>query len=1347
MPGRISQSPDSTAVVGMFYRLVDRLNALSNNLWTIRGTFNGQSIEILVDSGASSIYCSKKIAGPRKLLSINPMSSVELPDGRQMTTHGVATGQLKMGKYKCHIQAHVIDVLDFDLILGLTWLRTVNPKIDWKTLTLEVKDNVGQTHTILSTLPLPVNKMQEALSLNMISYSGIKRTWKRKTTHLHLMFIRTIEPQSHESSSKMLPDVSDTELQRMLKTYESVFRPVLPDGPPPERVLKHSIDTGDASPINLNAYPLSTLQLQEQAKQVTELLNKGLIRESASPWGFPVVFVRKTDQTWRMCIDYRALNAVTKKNGYPLPRIQDCLDQLSHARYMTKLDLTSGYWQVRLNEPDMHKTAFNTRQGKFEFVAMPFGLTNAPATFQTLMNSILRPYLDKFVIVYLDDIVIYSRSIEKHRTHVKLVLELLHKHFLYAKPSKCILCVQELDFCGHVVGHGKVRPMESKIKVIRDWPQPTNVHEVRSFLGLAAYYRRFIAGFSRISVPLYDLIKESDADVRKQKFRKIIWSAICEQAFVQLKELLTSQPVLALPDDSRPFLIETDASDWAIGCSLLQADENGRTHPVAYDGRKLSTTEFNYPVHEKELLAIKNAIRVWRYYIDNGKETIVLTDHESLKYMQTTKTPSKRLARWIAEFQEYNLRIQYRPGKYAIVPDAISRRPDFLGALRDTQSNVSDDKFQNAMIALLEKGTEPEDPTFREVILSQKDKFAIETSNSSGKLVRILDNGQYAPYIEPLYRADLIERMHNEYGHLGNPGLLGVLEQRGWWHTIQKDVQTYVRFCPNCQVSQRQQLGLERERPLHLASTTIQPFERWALDFIGILPTTPNGNKWIITAIDYATGWPIAKATSDALASTVADFLHDEIFVHYGAPMELLSDNGTNIVGDVVRYYTQQLGLKHRTTTPYHPRTNGKVERFNGLLGSILTRYLMGKPTKLWDQYLSQALFATRVRVHATTKQSPFYLLYGIHPRLPSDENPIRPIEIANPTDSHEKRIAELANARTEANRRTYQKALNATTVRDELVTQTSFKPDDYVLVRHPNPQKFESKWYGPYKVTRCMPLGTYQLADPNDRPLRNLINGQRLLKANVTGDVTKLWSSSAIQAGLKRSNITVEKHSDEVRELLDAVNDSTPTYPELAVMSKTSYQQTQKERTTGQAETLANTAEPSRAHGRVRPRTIMPEASREVSSLKVVEGEINKPVNRTAETVDLSTQASSMERSNSESTSGTTDLPVDALDVEDVPAEVEDMSASDTIIVQQPPVTSNGMPVQISARTSQPTVNEAVEDAERPSTPQQVKHMDKTSKEKRLKRGHDWKPRTHGLERANTSYSLRKKPPPKDYT
>ena len=267
-------------------------------------------------------------------------------------------------------------------------------------------------------------------------------------------------------------------MQALLKSFVTVFRHNLPDQPPPKRESEHTINTGTAAPINLNAYPLSPIKLDEQTKQVEELLRKGLIRESASPWGFPVLFVQKSDRTWRMCIDYRTLNAVTVRNGYPLPRIQECLDRLSKAKVLSKLDLTSGYWQVRVAEADIPKTVFNTRQDKFKFTAMPFGLTNAPATFQTMMNGILRPYLDKFVIVYLDDIVIYSDNLWEHQEHLRTILEILKEHVLYAKPSKCVIAVPSLEFCGHIVGNGSIKPTRDKVAIIEQWPTPENVHHV-----------------------------------------------------------------------------------------------------------------------------------------------------------------------------------------------------------------------------------------------------------------------------------------------------------------------------------------------------------------------------------------------------------------------------------------------------------------------------------------------------------------------------------------------------------------------------------------------------------------------------------------------------------------------------------------------------------------------------------------------------------------------------------------------------------------------------------------------------------------------------------------------------
>ena len=609
------------------FELVERINALSSlhsNLCILRGSIYTAGTEIpvrvLVDSGAEREYLALEIADllDRSSYSTSHANYVLLPNNERMKIYGSATIDLGLGTYRTTLDTQVINLPDFDVILGLRWLRETNPRIDWKHLRIDL-DGEGQTHSIVPDAPYPtvsLNYIPEEAD-KFISYHGCKKPLLRPGKDppvAHLMVVREISTQEQlgEPEPDLMKSLSphlNRNLRKVLRKYAKTFRNDLPDKPPPPRQPDHTIETGDAKPVNLNAYPLSPTQLDEQAKQVNDLLRKGLIRESTSPWGFPVLFVKKPDGLWRMCIDYRALNAVTVRNGYSLPRIQECLDRLGRAKYMTKLDLTSGYWQVRVADKDIEKTAFNTRQGKFEFIAMPFGLTNAPATFQAMMNKILRSFLDKFVIVYLDDIVIYSNSLDEHVTHVEQVLEALAQHYLYAKPSKCVFAAEEIEFCGHIVGSGKVKPTHDKLAAILSWPIPRTVHEVRQFLGLASYYRKFVRGFARIATPLFDLLKEGDAELRKRKHRLIAWTAQCTVAFETLKEKLTTAPVLTQPDILKPFAIETDASEWAIGCSLLQVGEDGKWHPVAYDGRKLSGAELNYPVHEKELLAIKHALR------------------------------------------------------------------------------------------------------------------------------------------------------------------------------------------------------------------------------------------------------------------------------------------------------------------------------------------------------------------------------------------------------------------------------------------------------------------------------------------------------------------------------------------------------------------------------------------------------------------------------------------------------------------------------------------------------------------------------------------------------------------
>jgi transposase InsO family protein len=445
-------------------------------------------------------------------------------------------------------------------------------------------------------------------------------------------------------------------------------------------------------------------------------------------------------------------------------------------------------------------------------------------------------------------------------------------------------------------------------------------------------------------------------------------------------------------------------------------------------------------VHEKELLAIKEALRSWRVYVENGLPVTIYTDHESLKYLKTMRNPSKRLARWLDEFGEHDLDIRYRKGSEAIIPDAISRRPDFLEAGPRNRAyiamikGVDEEEWTEAMIAYLRDGSQPPE-SIRNDIFENAVHFEL---GKDDELLRFLEDGR-APYVPQIFRADFLDRMHTEYGHLGYPGLLGVVGPRGWWHSLEKDIKGYAYYCEKCQMAQPSHPNQERELPHTLASPHIRIFERWAIDLIGILSLTPNKNKWILTATEYVTGWPVAVALPNAKEETVAQAIHDQIAMVYGPPQELLSDNGANLIGKVMRHYLKLFRSRYRVTSPYHPRTNGKVERFNGLLGIIFTKYLVNKPTALWDLYLPQALFACRVRIHATSRKSPYFLLFGVEPRLFEDDNPLRPGDLPIADDDIDSRITNLQHARLIANEMLVEKAIKAQKMRRELVTLTSF--------------------------------------------------------------------------------------------------------------------------------------------------------------------------------------------------------------------------------------------------------------------------------------------------------------------
>ncbi|KAG2190799.1 hypothetical protein INT47_010346 [Mucor saturninus] len=881
---------------------------------------------------------------------------------------------------------------------------------------------------------------------------------------------------------------------------------------------------------------MSPRELDELKRQLKELLDLGLIRPSSSPWGAPILFVKKKNGEMRMCVDYRALNKVTIRNNHPLPRIDECLERLKGANHFTSLDLRSGYHQVRIQQSDVPKTAFNTRYGQYEFLVLPFGLTNAPPTFQHLMNKVLGDCLDDFALVYLDDILIFSKTPEEHEKHVRHVLNRLREAKLIANQKKCEFNKKELTFLGFQVSAKGILPSPDKIKTIQDWTPPNNVQEVRQFIGLAQHYRRFIPGFAGIAAPLTDLTKGVGP-----KKRPIVWTDVCQTSFDILKDKLSSAPVLLAPDMDKPFRIETDASDFGVGAVLLQEDEEGVWKPLAYESKKLSTAERSYPAQERELLGILHALRTWRCMIE-GKPFTVFTDHLPLKYFRSQVKPTPRLVRWIAEFELYDPIIQYKPGKENGVPDVLSRldgpesnvsevesmEPDYLYAM-PTSDTADWPKFY----------ARPDNEWPEEIkdLLSKQRKNFVVRDQKVFRLVKASDKVQEIRFALFAKRADLVNSFHTGFGHAGETTVYDLMKKRWWWPGMRSQIQEWLTKCPECQ------LASNAERNVHHAPMIpldVPPaFSRWHLDFIGELPTTAQGNRWILVAVDYATNWPIARAVPDATGEAIAKFLYEEIVMRFGCPDEILTDRGPNFMSQILAYYIKKIKLHHKLTSAFHPRTNGKCERLNGILKQMLRKYVNGAIHR-WDEYLESALFACRIRKHRTTGFSPFFLTYGREPRLPGDF--LRPsLDSSLPedpqvlADSSLPFLRQLRQARQDAEARVTNISQQDKDRWDSIMKPHQFAIGEYLLLRHENKFGLEYNWMGPYIVVDKNPdTNIYKITTVEGVPYKSWVHADRL-KIAKSNDFDKTWYHPTVSRSQMRHDLSINPTSSLPLALLDS--------------------------------------------------------------------------------------------------------------------------------------------------------------------------------------------------------------------
>ncbi|XP_052732508.1 uncharacterized protein LOC108341297 [Vigna angularis] len=570
--GRVQQGRGGRAqATGRVYAITSAEAARSGTLITSTCVLYGKPCCVLYDSGATHSFISKacveKLGLVESELQFDLVVSTPAAGGIKTSTVCVRCPiEVEGRRYKVNLIC--LPLQDLEVILGMDWLATNRILIDG-----------GKKELVFP------GEEEEELSVDR---GQLKEDIMEGAS---CFLIMTYENE----------EVRDARVERSFnkehsrgRTVVDEFLDVFPNevpGLPPVREVEFTIDlVTTAAPISVQPYRMAPAELVELKKQIEELLDKRFIRSSASPWGAPVLLVKKKDGSSRLCIDYRQLNKLTIKNKYPLPRIDDLLDQLQGACVFSKIDLRSGYHQIRVKEGDIHKTAFRSRYGHYEYVVMPFGVTNAPAIFMDYMNRIFRPYLDKFVVVFIDDILIYSKNFDEHDDHLRIVLSVLREKELYAKRSKCEFWMKEIQFLGHVVSAGGISVDPAKVKAVLDWESPRSVTEVRSFVGLAAYYRRFIEGFSKIVAPLTYLTR---------KDQPFAWTDRCEESFQELKKKLTSAPVLVIPDTAKPFEVYCDASYQGLGCVLMQERK-----VVAYASRQLKIHEKNYPTHDLELAAV-----------------------------------------------------------------------------------------------------------------------------------------------------------------------------------------------------------------------------------------------------------------------------------------------------------------------------------------------------------------------------------------------------------------------------------------------------------------------------------------------------------------------------------------------------------------------------------------------------------------------------------------------------------------------------------------------------------------------------------------------------------------------
>lgn len=1116
------------------------------NIFHTRCLINGKVCMVIIDGGSCTNVASARLVSKLNLATKPHPRPYKLQwlskDGEVQVRQQVEV-DVSIGKYNDKVLCDVVPMEASHLLLGRPWqfdkranhdgytnkisfmhqdkkivLKPLSPQEvceDQKKMREKLLQEKREKEKVSKTLESEKKretlerkkseqKKSETLEVResyLATKSEVKRLFRAKQS-LYILFCKNQILTTNTFDDFEVP----SSVKTLLQDFQDMFPPNVPSGLPPLRGIEHQIDLiPGASLPNRPAYRSNPQETKEIQRQVDELISKGWVRDSMSPCAVPVILVPKKDGTWRMCSDCRALNNITIKYRHPIPRLDDLLDELHGACYFSKIDLKSGYNQIRIREGDEWKTAFKTKYGLYEWLVMPFGLTNAPSTFMRLMNHILREFIGKFVVVYFDDILIYSTSLDLHIDHLKSVLTVLREEQLYANLEKCIFCTNHVVFLGFVVSSKGVQVDEEKVRAIQEWPTPKSVTEVRSFHGLASFYRRFVKDFSTLAAPLNEVLKKNVG------FK---WGEKQEEAFNVLKQKLTNAPILALPNFQKSFEIECDASNVGIGAVLMQEG-----HPIAYFSEKLSGPTLNYSTYDKELYALVRALKTWQHYL-YPKEFVIHSDHESLKYIKGQGKLNKRHAKWVEFLEQFPYVIKHKKGKGNIVADALSRRHALLSMLETKligleclKSMYENDETFGEIFKNCEKFSE--NGFFRhEGFLFKENKLCVPKCSTRNLLVCEAHEGGLM-------------------GHFGVQKTLETLQEHFYWPHMKKDVQ---KFCEHCIVCKK---AKSKVKPHGLYTPLPIPEYPWidlSMDFVLGLPKTSNGRDSIFVVVDrfskMAHFIPCKKIDD---ASHVADLFFKEIVRLHGLPRSIVSDRDSKFLSHFWRTLWSKLGTKLLFSTTCHPQTDGQTEVVNRTLGTLL-RTVLRKNLKTWEACLPHVEFAYNRAVHSTTNCSPFEVVYGFNPLTPLDLLPMPNVSVFKHKEGqakadYVKKLHERVKDQIERKNKSYAKQANKG--RKKVV----FEPGDWVWVhmrkeRFPEQRKskLQPRGDGPFQVLERINDNAYKVELPGEYNVSSTFNVSDLSLFDADGESDLRTNPS--QEGENDEDMTKSKGKDPLEGL-----------------------------------------------------------------------------------------------------------------------------------------------------------------------------------------------------------------------